>query len=158
MPKRGLPKSFADAYAAVANDLQQRIGDAQAAMAGPPASVEPVPANDADRVRAWMTPHPEATDEAMMALAQQKLQEHTASGRSREDAVRMTAEDVTHARYPGRLLLYSLGTTTWSEQVKNARYLKRLAAKDGEDTEAVAEAPAPSPAAQTEQGGTTSGY
>lgn len=151
MPARKLKPTFADAYAAVANDLQQRIGDAQAAMSGPPASVEPVPATDADRLKAWQTAHPEATDQAMHALAAQQYPKHLASGRSVAEATQMTAEDLTHFRYRGRLPLYTLGTTTWGEQVKNAEQMKRLAAKDSQDAPSAPSSP--SPATPPEQGG-----
>lgn len=149
MPARKRPPTFADAYSAVANDLRQRIGDAHAAQAGPPASLETQPVTDRDRARAWQAAHPEATDEAMRTLAQQRYQQHRASGRSEDDAERMTAEDLTHYRYRARMPLYTLGIVSWKDQVKEAKRLARLAERgnDGDD------GPPPPP-----EGGTTDGY
>ena len=129
---RDLPSSFSDSYAAVAQHLQGQLGDALAAQAGPPTSVEVVPASDQTRVEAWNTPHPAATDAAMWQLAQQKYAEHRAAGLPDEQAQQATAEDLTHFRYRARQPLYSLGTTSWGEQVKEAARLSKLAAKQPE--------------------------
>lgn len=137
---RSLPASFADVYSAVADDLQRRIGDAQAATLGPPASVEVVPANDDLRRQRWTEPHPEATDEAMLAFGQEKYQEHLARGLDPEKAQRALAEDLTHFRYRGRVGLYTHGQVGWKDQVKEAKRLKRLAEQEPDDAD---DAPTP---------------
>jgi len=128
MPKP-LTTSFAQAYAAVGNDLMQRLGDAQAALAGPPIGDPVAPATDADRVKAWNARDPQATDEAMRQLAQQKYQEHIAAGMTPDVAEKATAEDLTHFRYGQRLKLYTYGQVGYAEQVKEAQRLAKLAAR-----------------------------
>lgn len=137
MPKRSLPVQFADVYAAVAMDLRRKIGDAQAATLGPPASIEVVKANDDLRLRAWTEPHPEATEEAMLAFGRQKLQEHLAAGMDPARAQRALAEDLTHFHYRGRARLYTAGNIGWKEQVQAAGQMKRLAEKGDADDEHV---------------------
>jgi len=129
MPPRSLPSTFADAYAAVAQDLMGQLGDSLAADAGPPTGVEVVPASEADRVKAWNTPHPEATDQAMWRLAVQKAAEHRAAGLPPDQVERAVAEDLTHFRYRNRQGLYTLGTVSWDEQVREAERLARAAAR-----------------------------
>jgi hypothetical protein len=136
MPKRvrrEVPNSFADAYAAVAQHLQSQLGDNLAVQAGPPTSVPVTPASDRQKAEAWNTPHPQATDEAMWGLAQQKYAEHRGAGLPEDKAIAATAEDLTHFRYRARQPLYSLGTTSWGEQVAEAKRLARLASKQGEE-------------------------
>jgi hypothetical protein len=126
MPAK-LPPSFGDVYAAVAQDLKAELGDATAAKAGVPLDVPVVPATEQDRVDAWSTPHPDATDEAMWQLAQQKFLEHSQAGMDPKTAERATAEDLTHFRYRARQSVYSLGTTSSAEQVREAERLQRAA-------------------------------
>lgn len=116
-------------YGSVAEELKRRIGDAQAAQAGPPTSEEVVPATDEALVNAWNARNPAATDDAMLALAQQKFQEHLASGLPADVAQRATAEDLTHFRYGQRLALYTYGQTDFAEQVAEAKRLAKLAAR-----------------------------
>ncbi len=128
MPRK-LPASFADAYATVSQDLMRRLGDSLAAEAGPPTTQEVEPITERQRVEAWDTPHPEATDAAMWQLAQQKLAEHRqaalAGQMKREDVVRAVAEDLTHFKYRARQPLYVQGAVGWAEQVKEAERLRR---------------------------------
>jgi hypothetical protein len=132
--KRGeLPHSFPDAYAAVAQHLQTQLGDNLAVQAGPPTAVPVTPASDRQKAEAWNTPHPAATDEAMWGLAQQKYAEHRGAGLPEDKAIAATAEDLTHFRYRARQPLYTLGTTSWGEQVAEAKRLARLAGKQGEE-------------------------
>lgn len=120
------------AYGAVASDLLQRLGDAQAAQMGPPTSTEDkvAPATNADRVKAWNARNPAATDEAMLALARQKYQEHLASGMDPQKAERATAEDLTHFRYDQRLPLYTYGMVGFAEQVEAAERMAKIAARE----------------------------
>jgi hypothetical protein len=157
------------------------IGNSLAQQAGPPASLEVQPLTERDRIKAWNEPHPKATDEAMMQLAVQKYQEHRQKGLPDADARRATAEDLTHFRYRARMALYTQGTTEWTEQVKEAQRLSKLAGKVAEEQPstttttapglpalpALGAAPqaAPSTAPPTElptetlpEGGLTSGY
>jgi hypothetical protein len=133
MPKRPLPHSFADAYAATAQTLMRQVGDTMAAEAGPPTSVEVEGVTERQRAAGWNTAHPEATDAAMWQLAQRKYAEHAqaaAAGKMNpEDVVAAVAEDLTHFRYRARQGLYTLGTTSWAEQVKEASRLAKLAAR-----------------------------
>jgi hypothetical protein len=102
------------------------------------------PATDRQKAEAWNTPHPAATDEAMWQVAQQKYAEHRAAGLPEEQAIAATSEDLTHFRYRARQPLYTLGTTSWDEQVKEARRLARIASKQGEEQAAPrAQSPAP---------------
>jgi hypothetical protein len=102
------------------------------------------PTSDRQKAEAWNTPHPAATDEAMWQLAQQKYAQHRAAGLPEEQAIAATSEDLTHFRYRARQTLYKLGTTSWDEQVKEARRLARLADKQGEEQAAPrAQSPAP---------------
>jgi hypothetical protein len=119
------------AYGAVASDLLQRLGDAQAAQMGPPTSSEDkvAPATNEDRVKAWNTRNPEATDEAMLAMAQQKYQEHLQAGMDPEKAQRATAEDLTHFRYNQRLKIYTYGRIGFNEQVEAAERMAKVAAR-----------------------------
>jgi hypothetical protein len=128
MPKP-LTIAFPQVYVTVAGDLMQRIGDAQAAIAGPPIGDPVEPATDADRVNAWNARNPEATDEAMLQRAQQKYQEHIQSGMPADVAQKATAEDLTHFRYGQRLTLYTYGQVGYTEQVKEAQRLSKLAAR-----------------------------
>lgn len=128
MPRR-LPSGFADVYAAVAQTLLKEIGDPLAAEAGPPASLEVSPITEPVRAKAWNEPHPEATDRAMMELAEQRLAEHLAGGMDDEEARRAVAEDLTHYRYRNRMRLYTAGTVSWAEQVKEATRLSRTASR-----------------------------
>jgi len=116
-------------YGSVAEELKRRIGDAQAAQAGPPVSEEIVPATNDLAVDAWNARNPAATDEAMRQLAEQKYQEHVASGMTPDTAQRATAEDLTHFRYGQRLKLYTYGQVDFKSQVEEAKRLKRLAAR-----------------------------
>jgi hypothetical protein len=122
-------KTFTSVYAQVAQDLQRKLGDDLAAQAGPPASMPITPITDAKRVEIWNQRHPEATEQACKQLAAQKYAEHRARGLPEEQAIKATAEDVTHFMYRGRQQLYTLGTTTWTEQVAEAKRLARAAAK-----------------------------
>jgi hypothetical protein len=122
--------SLGDVYGAVAGDLMQRIGDAQAAAAGPPISDEVEPATDKDRAEAWWARRPEATDDAMMQLAQQKYAEHRQAGMDDQKAQAATAEDLTHFRYGQRLKLYTYGQVGFKAQVDEAKRLRRLAARE----------------------------
>lgn len=126
MPKP-LPVTFQDVYANVSADLTRRIGDAQAALSGPPVTSDIVPATDETRVNAWNARNPEATDQAMLALALQKYQEHLHRGLDPALAQKATAEDLTHFRYSQRLKLYTYGQVSFEDQVEEARRLKRLA-------------------------------
>jgi hypothetical protein len=119
--------SLTQAYGSVAEELKRRIGDAQAAQAGPPVSEEIVPATNETLVDAWNARNPQATDEAMLHLAQQKYQEHIASGMPADVAQRATAEDLTHFRYGQRLKLYTYGQVDFTEQVAEAKRLANLA-------------------------------
>ena len=121
--------SLTDVYASVAEDLKQRIGDAQAAQAGPPITEALEPATDEKRVAAWLARRPEATDEAMMTMAQEKYAAHRAAGLDEEKAKRATAEDLTHFRYAYRLKQYTYGQIGYADQVKEARRLSKLAAR-----------------------------
>ena len=121
--------SFPQVYASVANELMKRIGDSMAIQAGPPVSEEIVPATNDLAVDAWNARDPAATDEAMLALAQQKYQEHIAAGMTPDVAQRATAEDLTHFRYGQRLKLYTYGQTDYKEQVAEAKRLAKLAAR-----------------------------
>lgn len=125
MPK--LQENLAVAYGSVAADLMKRLGDAQAAQAGPPVSEEVEPATDEKRVTAWNARRPEATDEAMMQMARERYQEHLRAGMDPEKAQRATAEDLTHFRYGKRLQLYTDGQIGFQEQVKEAARLAKLA-------------------------------
>lgn len=122
--------SLGDVYGSVAQDLMQRIGDAQAAAAGPPIGDDIAIATDADRVEAWWARRPEATDQAMLALAQQKYAEHKQQGMDDQRAQAATAEDLTHFRYGQRLKLYTYGQVGFKSQVEEARRLRRLAARE----------------------------
>jgi hypothetical protein len=121
--------SLTQVYGSVAEELKRRIGDAQAAQAGPPVSEEIVPNTEQLQVDAWNARNPQATDEAMLALAQQKYQQHIASGMTPDVAQRATAEDLTHFRYDQRLTLYTHGQVDFSDQVKEAQRLAKLAAR-----------------------------
>lgn len=123
-------RSFPEVYAAVANDLMTRLGDAVAAQAGPPTSEPVVPATNDLAVDAWNARNPAATDEAMLQLARQKYQEHVASGMPADVAQRATAEDLTHFRYGQRLKLYTHGQVGYAEQVAEAKRLAKLAARE----------------------------
>jgi hypothetical protein len=127
--QKARPPTFSEAYYTVSREKLSEIGDALAQQAGPPASVAVTKATDPIRVRAWDQKHPEATDEAMLRVAVQQYQKHRAAGLPDEDARRATAEDLTHFRYRARLPLYTQGTTSWHEQVKEAERLSRLAAR-----------------------------
>jgi hypothetical protein len=165
MPSRAKSKSiknsFADAYAAVAQHLQTQLGDNLAVQAGPPTSIPVTPTSDRQKAEAWNTPHPAATDEAMWSLAQQKYAEHRGAGLPEEQAIAATSEDLTHFRYRARQPLYTLGTTSWDEQVKEARRLARLADKQGEEQAApqsqAKASPTPELAAQSEMPEPTTG-
>ena len=122
--------SLGDVYGSVAQDLMQRIGDAQAAAAGPPISDEVTPATDKDRAEAWWARRPEATDQAMMQLAQQKYAEHRRAGMDDQKAQAATAEDLTHFRYGQRLKLYTYGQVGFKAQVEEAKRLAKLAARE----------------------------
>src|SRR5215831_8461710 len=126
---RALPDSFASVYAVVSQDTLRQLGDTLSAQAGPPTSIDVDPVSEAGRVAAWNTPHPEATDQAMQQLAVQKYAEHTRAGMSPQDAETATAEDLTHFRYRARMPLYTQGTVSWAEQVREAEALARAAAK-----------------------------
>jgi hypothetical protein len=117
-------------YGSVAEELKRRIGDAQAAQAGPPTSEEIVPSSEELQVKAWNERNPAATDEAMQQLAAQKYQEHVQSGMPPDVAQRATAEDLTHFRYGNRLKLYTYGQTDFAEQVAEAKRLAKLAARE----------------------------
>lgn len=123
--------SLGDVYGSVARDLMQRIGDAQAAAAGPPIGDEVAPATDKDRAEAWWARRPEATDDAMRQLAAQKYAEHRRAGMDDEKAQLATAEDLTHFRYGQRLKLYTYGQVDFKAQVAEARRLAKLAAREG---------------------------
>jgi hypothetical protein len=125
-----LPKTFADAYAVVSTDLMTQIGDALAAESGPPAATEVRPATERIRMEAWNQAHPEATDEAMWGLAQQRYAEHRQAGMDDQRARRAVAEDLTHFKYRARMPLYTLGTTRWTEQVKEAERLARRSERE----------------------------
>ncbi|MFL5862561.1 MAG: hypothetical protein ACJ780_17595 [Solirubrobacteraceae bacterium] len=171
MPKRPLPHSFADAYAATAQTLMRQVGDTMAAEAGPPTSVEVEGVTERQRAAGWNTAHPEATDAAMWQLAQRKYAEHAqaaAAGKMNpEDVVAAVAEDLTHFRYRARQGLYTLGTTSWAEQVKEASRLAKLAARAAPPTTpepappgmpALSEPPTPPPdAAPAPPGGAPAG-
>lgn len=122
--------TLGEVYGSVAQDLMTRIGDAQAAQAGPPIGDEIVPATDKDRVEAWHARRPEATDQAMMQLAQQKYAEHRQAGMDDQKAQAATAEDLTHFRYGQRMKLYTYGQVDFKAQVKEAQRLSKLAARD----------------------------
>jgi len=122
-----LPSSFAETYYLVSRDKLRELGDSLAQEAGPPTSVAVDPATEADRVKAWTTPHPRATPQAMAQLAQQKYAEHRGAGMDDEMARLATAEDVTHFMYPGRQPLYMQGTVSWTEQVREAARLAKAA-------------------------------
>lgn len=128
MPRK-LPSGFADVYATVAQTLLKELGDSLAVEAGPPASVEVVPITDPGRARAWNEPHPEATDQAMRELADQRLAEHLASGMDDAKARKAVEEDLTHFRYRKRMEQYTAGTVSWTEQVKEATRLSRVASR-----------------------------
>lgn len=130
---RSLPRTFADVYAAVSEELKRKLGDAQASALGPPPSVEVEPANDDAYRQAWQARDPQVTDEALLALGQQKYQEHLAKGLDPEKARRALAEDLTHAMYPYRARLYTHGQVDWKAQAKEAGRLKRLADRGGGD-------------------------
>ncbi|HEX6786965.1 MAG TPA: hypothetical protein VF076_07190 [Acidimicrobiales bacterium] len=129
MPQR-LPQTFADAYATVSEQLKQRLGDAQAAQMGPPVASDIQPAGDAERVKAWNARNPEATDQAMQQLAAQKYAEHTQAGLPQDQAIKATAEDLTHFRYGQRLPLYTYGQVGYREQIKEAERIARLAKRE----------------------------
>lgn len=139
---RDVPPTFADAYAATAQHLQSELGDSLAAQAGPPTSVEVTPVSDRQKADAWNTPHPAATDDAMWQLAQQKYAEHRQAGLPEDKAVEATSEDLTHFRYRARQPLYTLGTTSWDEQVLEAKRLSKLAAKQTPEPQPAASPPA----------------
>jgi hypothetical protein len=122
-----IPTNLAAVYGIVAGDLQKKLGDAQAAQAGPPVTQEITPVTDADRVDAWNARDPKATDEAMMQMALQKYQEHLAAFGDPEKARQATAEDLTHFRYGKRVTLYTYGAVGYAEQVQQAEQLSRLA-------------------------------
>jgi len=126
---RDVKRTLGDAYTAVSSDLLKQLGDGVAAEAGPPMSVDVERVGDAARVEAWNTPDPKATDQALWQLAQQKTQEHSQAGMKPEEVVQAVAEDLTHARYPGRVPLYTAGTVGWAEQVREAQRLARVAAR-----------------------------
>lgn len=124
--------TLTSAYSAVASDLMQRIGDAQAALMGPPTSTEDqvTPAGNDERVAAWNARNPEATDDAMLRMAFQKYQEHLAAGMPSEKAERATAEDLTHYRYGQKMKVYTYGTVGFTEQVALAQRMAKLAARE----------------------------
>jgi len=128
MPK-SLPSTFANVYATVAQTLLRELGDSLAVEAGPPTTVEVVPITEPGRAKAWNEPHPEATDQAMRELAEQRLAEHLASGMDDEKARQAVAEDLTHFRYRKRMEQYTAGTVSWAEQVREAQRLSRVASR-----------------------------
>jgi hypothetical protein len=132
--------SLVSVYGSVAEELKQRIGDAQAAQAGPPVALEIEPATDEKRVDAWNARRPEATDAAMQAMATERFAAHRAAGMSPEKAEQATAEDLTHFRYGQRMRLYAHGQVSHADQVKEAKRLSRLAART-----TTPEPPAPPP-------------
>lgn len=142
-PGRGA-QNFADAYATVSGDLMAKIGDSMASEAGAPAAVPVVPLTDPQRVRAWNQRHPAATDRARMDLAVAQYQAHRAAGLPDDEARRATAEDVTHFTYRARQPLYTLGTTSWKEQVSESNRIARMAKRDA--PEPAPEAPEQAPA------------
>jgi len=144
---KGVSNDFALAYAAVADRLRAELGDALAAEAGPPVSIKLAPRTAELTAKQWNEPHPEATDQAMWALAQQKYAEHLQAGMDDATARRATAEDLTHFRYRGRLPLYTDGTTSWQEQVRNAEQMAKEASR-------LAEGMLPSPNKAAEETGT----
>jgi hypothetical protein len=129
-PVRPTVRSFPEVYAAVASDLMTRLGDAVAAQAGPPTSEAVIPNTNEAQIDAWNARDPKATDEAMLALARQKYQEHIQAGMPADVAQRATAEDLTHFRYGQRLKLYTYGQVGYSEQVAEAKRLAKLAARE----------------------------
>lgn len=129
MPAGKAPPNFSQAYYAVSRDKLAQLGDSLAQQAGEPAGIEVRPATDRVRVRAWDQKHPEATDEAMIALAAQKYAEHRGRGLADEDARKATAEDLTHFKYRARQALYTQGTTDWKQQVAEATRLSRLSSR-----------------------------
>jgi hypothetical protein len=129
MPKPATT-SFARAYAAVGGDLTKRLGDAQAALAGPPIGDKVEPAGDTERAEAWNARHPEATDEAMVHLAVERYQSHRAAGMDEARATRATAEDLTHFRYRNRVKIYTYGMVDFSDQVKEAQRIAKLAQRE----------------------------
>jgi len=124
---RPLPSTFANVYATVAQTLLKELGDSLAVEAGPPTTVDVVPITEPVRAKAWNEPHPEATDQAMRELAEQRYAEHTQSGMDDEKARQAVAEDLTHFRYRARMPLYTSGTVSWAEQVREATRLSRAA-------------------------------
>jgi hypothetical protein len=129
VPRKPLPSTFADVYATVSQTLLKELGDSLAVEAGPPTSVEVTPIADPGRAKAWNEPAPEATDEAMLQLAEQRYAEHRASGMDDQKARQATAEDLTHFRYRGRQGIYMNGTVSWAEQVREAERMARVAAR-----------------------------
>lgn len=145
MPRKKLPKSFGDTYAAVAVDLMARIGDTLAAQSGPPVTNEQVAINDRDRARAWnqrgADEGPDGvavprTDEQAHALAQQRYPLHRQQLGDDDQAVLATAEDLTHFLYPARLKLYTQGNVAYADQIKEATRLSKLAAPPAGQTPA----------------------
>ena len=129
MPGKSLPSTFANVYATVAQTLLKELGDSLAVEAGPPTTVDVVPITDPGRAKAWNEPNPEATDQAMRQLAEQRLAEHLASGMDDTKARQAVAEDLTHFRYRKRMEQYTAGTVSWAEQVREATRLSRVASR-----------------------------